>query len=82
MRAEYDFTDGVRSKHYRAMQVGYTITIHKADGTIAGTGKKIAGHIWKYPAVVPRYLREKEELWAEVKRVREKIKRANVNKQV
>jgi len=33
MRAEYDFTDGVRGKHYRAMQTGYTITIHKADGT-------------------------------------------------
>lgn len=33
MRAEYDFTRGVRGKHYRAMQLGYTITIHKADGT-------------------------------------------------
>jgi hypothetical protein len=33
MRAEYDFTGGVRGKHYRAMQVGYTVTIHKADGT-------------------------------------------------
>ena len=33
MRAEYDFTGGVRGKHYRAMQAGYTITIHKADGT-------------------------------------------------
>ena len=33
MRAEYDFIAGVRGKHYRAMQVGYTITIHKADGT-------------------------------------------------
>jgi len=33
MRAEYDFTGGVRGKHYGAMQAGYTITIHKADGT-------------------------------------------------
>jgi hypothetical protein len=33
MRAEYDFTGGVRGKHYRTMQSGYTITIHKADGT-------------------------------------------------
>ena len=33
MRAEYDFTGGVRGKHYRAMQAGYTITIRKADGT-------------------------------------------------
>lgn len=33
MRAEYDFTGGVRGKHYRAMQGGYTITIRRADGT-------------------------------------------------
>jgi hypothetical protein len=33
MRAEYDFTGGVRGKHYGAMHAGYTITIHKADGT-------------------------------------------------
>jgi hypothetical protein len=33
MRAEYDFTGGVRGKHYRALQGGYTITIHKPDGT-------------------------------------------------
>jgi hypothetical protein len=34
MRAEYDFTGGVRGKHHQAMQQGYTIKIHKADGTI------------------------------------------------
>jgi hypothetical protein len=73
MRAEYDFTGGVRGKHYRDMQAGYTITIHKADGTIAGAGNEIAGHIRKDPAVVTRYLREKEEFGAEVKRVIEKI---------
>ena len=33
MRAEYDFNGGVRGKHYGAMQAGYTITIHNADGT-------------------------------------------------
>ena len=33
MRAEYDFTGGLRGKHYRAMQAGYTITIHQPDGT-------------------------------------------------
>ncbi len=33
MRVEYDFAGGVRGKHYRAMQAGYTITIHQADGT-------------------------------------------------
>ena len=33
MRTEYNFRGGVRGKHYQAMQAGYTITIHKADGT-------------------------------------------------
>jgi len=33
MRVEYDFTGGVRGKHYGAMQAGYTITTHNADGT-------------------------------------------------
>jgi hypothetical protein len=33
MRREYDFTGGVRGKHFKAMQAGYTITIHKADGS-------------------------------------------------
>jgi hypothetical protein len=32
MRAEYDFSAGVRGKHHRAIQKGYTITIHKANG--------------------------------------------------
>jgi len=33
MRAKYDFTGGVRGKHYSTMQAGYTITVHKEDGT-------------------------------------------------
>jgi hypothetical protein len=33
MRAGYDFRRGARGKHSKAMQAGYTITIHKADGT-------------------------------------------------
>lgn len=33
MRSEYDFTHGVRGKHYRAMQAGYTIIVRRADGT-------------------------------------------------
>ena len=32
MRTEYDFRRGVRGKHYKAMQAGYIVTIHKADG--------------------------------------------------
>jgi len=33
MRPEYDFTGGVRGKHYKDMLKGYTIKIHKSDGT-------------------------------------------------
>ncbi len=35
MLPEYDFTakNVVRGKHYRAMQKGYTVRIHNADGT-------------------------------------------------
>lgn len=33
MRAEYDFSKGVRGKHWRAMQAGYTITVHRSDGS-------------------------------------------------
>lgn len=34
MRPEYDFTGGVRGKHIQDLQAGYTIRIHKTDGTI------------------------------------------------
>ena len=33
VRPEYDFSGGVRGKHCRTMQAGYTITVRKADGT-------------------------------------------------
>ena len=33
MRPEYDFSGGVRGKHYQARLNGYTIKIHKKDGT-------------------------------------------------
>ncbi len=33
MRAEYDFTGGIRGAHYKTMQSGYTVTIHKPNGT-------------------------------------------------
>jgi len=33
VRAEYDFTEGVRGKHCRAMHDGYTIIVHQPDGT-------------------------------------------------
>jgi hypothetical protein len=37
MLPEYDFAKmkgGVRGKYYRAFRQGYSVTIHKADGTI------------------------------------------------
>jgi hypothetical protein len=33
MHAEYDFSDGVRGKHYKSRRLGYIIRVHKADGT-------------------------------------------------
>jgi len=33
MLPEYDFSGGVRGKHFKAMQAGYTITIHQKDGS-------------------------------------------------
>src|SRR6266508_3013191 len=33
MRAEYDFSGGVRGKHADAFQKGHTVTVHKKDGT-------------------------------------------------
>jgi hypothetical protein len=34
VRSEYDFSAGVRGKHHRAMQKGYTVTIHQTDGSM------------------------------------------------
>ncbi len=33
MLPEYDFSGGVRGKHYQAYRRGYQVTIHKMDGT-------------------------------------------------
>lgn len=33
MAPEYDFTHGVRGKHAAAMRNGYTMVIHRSDGT-------------------------------------------------
>ncbi|MBN1484897.1 MAG: hypothetical protein JXA37_09260 [Chloroflexia bacterium] len=32
MPAEYDFSGGVRGKHYRAYGKGYQVLVHKKDG--------------------------------------------------
>ncbi len=33
MRNEYDFSEGVRGKHYKAYRKGHTVIIKKEDGT-------------------------------------------------
>ena len=33
MRSEYDFSGGVRGKHYKSRRLGYVLRIHKPDGT-------------------------------------------------
>ena len=33
MRPEYNFTGGVRGKHYKALRQGYTVKVHQTDGT-------------------------------------------------
>jgi hypothetical protein len=34
MQSEYDFTGGVRGKHHKTMQDGYSLTVHHEDGTV------------------------------------------------
>ena len=33
MRDEYDFSKGVRGKHYKAYREGHTVIVNKDDGT-------------------------------------------------
>jgi hypothetical protein len=34
MRAEYDFSQGVRGKHHQAYRQGHTVRVHQADGNV------------------------------------------------
>ena len=34
MREEYDFSKGVRGKHYREYRAGHVVRIQKSDGTV------------------------------------------------
>ncbi len=34
MKEEYDFSGGVRGKHYRAYRAGHTVRVTKADGSV------------------------------------------------
>lgn len=33
MQPEYDFSGGVRGKHYKAYRQGHSVTVHNKDGT-------------------------------------------------
>ena len=35
MLPEYDFSGGVRGKHYKAYREGHTVKIYQSDGTVA-----------------------------------------------
>jgi len=34
MREEYDFSQGVRGKHYRAYRAGHVVRVQKSDGSV------------------------------------------------
>jgi hypothetical protein len=34
MCSEYDFTGGVRGKHHKVMQEGYSVSVHKENGEV------------------------------------------------
>ncbi len=34
MRKEYDFSQGVRGKHYRAYRAGHVVRVQKSDGSV------------------------------------------------
>ncbi len=34
MRSEYDFSNGIRGKHFKAYREGHTVKIKKEDGSI------------------------------------------------
>ena len=41
MRAEYDFSDGVRGKHFQKLQKGHTTVVHKSDGSRVVTATRL-----------------------------------------
>lgn len=41
MRAEYDFSGGVRGKHFKKLQDGHTTIVHKFDGSRVVTATRL-----------------------------------------
>ena len=56
MRGEYDFSRGVRGRHYRAYRAGHTIRVTRADGTVAERHFTLAdGAVMLDPDLRPRF---------------------------
>lgn len=34
MRSEYDFSDGIRGKHYKAYRQGHNVSVKRKDGSV------------------------------------------------
>jgi hypothetical protein len=69
MLPEYNFSGGVRGKYYRAMQAGYTVTIHNEDGsTVVKEFKLMKGAIVLEPDV-QKYFRDSESVNAALRSV-------------
>ncbi len=47
MRKEYDFSGGVRGKHYEAYRTGHTVCVRKKDGTVSEFGRGSPGFLEK-----------------------------------
>ena len=47
MREEYDFSQGVRGKHYRAYRAGHVVRVRKSDGSIEQliAGRKVGNKL-------------------------------------
>lgn len=41
MRSEYDFSGGVRGKHFQKLQKGHTTVVHKSDGSSVVTTTRL-----------------------------------------
>jgi len=69
MLPEYDFTSGVRGKHYKAMREGYAVKINQADGTTLV--KRFKAELWESQIEADLEAGRLDVLLAEVERERE-----------
>ena len=62
MRPEYDFSNGVRGKHYKAYREGHTVTIHQEDGTTLVQEYKLEEHAVVLEPDVYEYFSDSESV--------------------